>query len=147
MLRLFSSKNIMILGIVVAIIMFPFSKNGLGVSDVSAQIMDGGVLFERSHSVNTENQAEGMLEKAKNFFNSILGWVGDRVKSFTDLVDKFVGVSEDNKGTNAMFGLPLYIFLIIVGIFAFKFIFNILRDMLKAMFSSSDTKPKGRRRR
>jgi hypothetical protein len=137
----------MILGIVVSILTLPIARNGLGVLDVSAQMLEGGVLFERGHSVNTENQAEGTLDKAKKFFNSILGWVGDRVKSFTDLVDKFVGVSEDNKGTNAMFGLPLYIFLIIVGIFAFKFIFNILRDMFKAMFLSSDTKPKGRRRR
>jgi hypothetical protein len=130
----------MVLGIALSILLFP-------IANVSAQMFEGGVLLDRSHSVNTENQAEGMLEKTKKLFNSILSWIGKKVKSFTDLIDSFVGVSEDNKGTNAMFGLPLYILLIIVGIFAFKFIFNILRDILKAIFSSNDGKPKGRHRR
>jgi hypothetical protein len=144
--RSFSIKNAFIVGMVLFVLGLPTSQYNIGVQDVFAQeeAIEGGA--EGVESSNPENQESGFLQKVKNFFSAIGGWFGSKLKFFTDKIDAAVGVESDNKGTNALFGLPLYILVAIIGIFAFKLIFNILRDILKAIFSGGDGKPKGRHR-
>ena len=148
MSRLFSIKSAFIFGVALFFLGLPISQYNIGVQDVFAQeeVIEGEA--EGTESSNPENQESGFLQKVENFFGAIGGWLGNKLKFFTDKVDAAVGVSGDNKGTNALFGLPLYVFVAVVGFFVFKFAFNILRDMLKAIFSgNSGGKPKGRHKR
>jgi len=119
----------------------------IGVHGVLAQERDKDSESKGTHTSETLEEAEGKFDEAKNYFDSILGWIGNKLKFFTDKIDAAVGADKDNKGTNALFGLPLYILVAIFGLFALKLVFNIFRDILKALFSGDGGKPKGRHRR
>ncbi|MGV7220021.1 MAG: hypothetical protein ACQ9MH_00695 [Nitrospinales bacterium] len=144
--RLFLIKTTLIFGMVLFFFALPISQHNIGVHDVFAQeeVIESNA--EEVETSNSEKQESGFVQKVKNFFSAISGWFGKKLKFFTDKIDAAVGVESDNKGTNALFGMPLYIFVAIIGLFAFKLIFNILRDTLKAIFSGGDGKPKGRHR-
>lgn len=146
--RLFSIKIAFILAMALFFLGLPTSQYNTGVQDVFAQeeVVDGDA--EGAESSNPANQESGFLQKVENFFDIIKGWIGNKLKFFTDKIDAAVGTDPDNKGTNALFGMPLYILVAFVGLFAFKLVFNILRDMLKAIFSGDGGgKPKGRHKR
>ena len=136
---LFSIKNALIFGMVILFLGLPISQYDIGIQDVFAQeeVLEGDT--EGTENSNPENKESG-------FFQKIESWFGNKLKFFTDKIDAAVGVESDNKGTNALFGMPLYILVAVVGIFAFKLIFNILRDTFKAIFSGGDGKPTGRHR-
>ena len=148
MSRPFSIKNTFILAMALFIFGLPISQYNIGVQGVFAQeeVIDGDA--EGVENAKPENEESGVLQKIQNFFGAIVGWFGNKLKVFTDKIDAAVGVDSDNKGTNALFGLPLYLLVAVVCLFAFKLVFNILRGMLKAIFSGdSGGKPKGRHKR
>ena len=85
-------------------------------------------------------------DEAKELSGEAMDWVADKMSFFTDWVDSIVGIEGDNKGTNALFGLPIYVFVALVGLFALKMFYNVVRDSIKAIFRDTDGRPTGRHR-
>lgn len=92
-------------------------------------------------SESNKSQINDTFDKAKRFFGNIFGWIGDRITDYTDYVDELVDFESENKGPQALFGIPLYIGFALLFIFIVKLSYNIFRDMLKSIFSKAEEPP------
>ena len=144
--RFFNLKTAVVLGMFITFLGLPAGQYHAGVHAAFAQERDRASESKGTHTSETLEKAGGVFDKAKEYFGAVMDWVANKLKFFTDAVDSIVGIEGDNKGTNALFGLPLYVFVALVGAFMLKLFYNIVRDSLKSVFAK-DEGPTGRHRR
>ena len=143
----FLLKFALVFGVLLTFSGYPAGEYNIGVNDAYAQERDKKSESRGTHTSEKLKETGESLNAAEESLDEAMGWVAGKLKFFTDWVDSIVGIEGDNKGTNALFGLPIYVLVLFVGFFAIKMAYNIIRDTLKAIFSKSEGKPKGRHRR
>lgn len=126
----------------------PAGQHQMTVHDAFAQERDRESESKGTHTSKTLGEAseaaDDLWSDVKRYYGKFTGWLEDKFRPIKEKVDSMVGVEGDNKGTNAMFGWPIYIITVIVGLFIIKFAFNIIRDSLGAIFGKKDEGPRGR---
>ncbi len=145
--RFFHLKTALAFVTLISFLALPAGQYYAGVHETYAQERDKESESKGTHTSETLDKANGVVDKAKEYFGAVMDWVANKLKFFTDAVDSMVGIEGDNKGTNALFGLPLYVFVALVGTFMLKLAYNILRDSLKSLFAKDEGPPRGRHRR
>ena len=140
-------KNLIGLGIFFIVLGISAGHYQMRPLDAFAQERDKKSESKGTHTSDKLAETGEDYDKAKDATGKAMDWVADKMSFFTDWVDSIVGIESDNKGTNALFGLPIYVFVGLVGLFALKMTYNIVRDMLKSMFGKTDGRPTGRHRR
>lgn len=145
--RFFHLKTALAFVTLISFLALPAGQYHAGVHAAYAQERDKESESKGTHTSETLKKAGGVFDKAKEYFGAAMDWVAYKLKFFTDAVDSMVGIEGDNKGTNALFGLPLYIFAALVSAFILKLIYNIVRDSLKSVFAKDEGPPRGRHRR
>ena len=147
--RFFSINTGIVFGLTLIFSGLTVSHYHVGIQDVFAQERDKKSESKGTHTSETIGQASDTVDEAKEYLGEVMDWVADKLKLFTDVVDSMVGIEGDNKGTNALFGLPIYFFAALVGFFVIKLTYNIVRDSLAAIFGKSNEGPRrhsGRRK-
>jgi len=108
---------------------------------------DTAAVFAQERDKSTESkktQTYEKLGKAKQWYNNTLDWFGGKLIDFTDYIDNLVDFGSENKGPMALFGVPIYIAAIVIFFFIVKLGFNIIRDILIAIFGKSEAGPRRR---
>ena len=115
---------------------------------------DTAAVFAQERDRSTESkktETYDKLEKTSQWYNQVMEWVEDKVTDYTDFIDKWLDFGSENKGPQVMFTVPVYIASAFFFFFAIKLSFNIIRDILKAIFGKSEARPRrktvSRRRR
>ncbi len=106
---------------------------------------DNAAVFAQERDKSTESkktQTYDKLGKAKQWYNNTLDWFGGKLIDFTDYMDGLVDFGSENKGPMALFGAPIYVAAIVLFFFIIKFGFNIIRDILGAIFGKSEAGPR-----
>jgi hypothetical protein len=145
--RFFYLKAVVVLGMFITFLGLPAGQYHAGVHEAYAQERDKESESKGTHTSETMDKAGDAVDKAKEYFGAVMDWAANKLRFFTDAVDSIVGIEGDNKGTNALFGLPIYIFVALVGTFVLKMVYNIVRDSLKSAFAKDEGPPRGRHRR
>jgi len=92
-----------------------------------------------------KEKAVGFLQTIHSLWDGLVSWLESLVGGITDKVDAVFGFKKA-EGSQAFFGTVFYAGILIVLLFVLAFVFNILKDMFFAMFSSGGKKPPRRRR-
>lgn len=126
-----------------------FGMTVLFVSGINLETFgpDTAAVFAQERDRSTESkktQTYDKLGKTKEWYLNAVDWVDDRFTDYTDFIDKWLDFGSENKGPQVMFTVPVYIASAFFFFFAIKWSFNILRDILKAIFGKSEAGPRRR---
>lgn len=143
-------KSAIVFGMILLFFGLPVGQYQVTVHEAFSQERDKASESKGTHTSKTLNEAgnkfDDLMGDAKYYFGKFTGWLADLFRPIKEMVDSWVGVKGDNKGTNAMFGWPLYIIVTVIGLFLLKFAFNIIGSVFGAMFGKKDEGPRGRSR-
>ncbi len=85
-------------------------------------------------SKEAKENISGFWGSISNFFNNVAALIGGIINSMTSFVDNLFGFANGD-GAKAAFAGPIYFLMFVVLIFALKFFYNILKDMVKKVSS------------
>lgn len=108
---------------------------------------DTATVFAQERDKSTESkktQTYDKLGEAKQWYNRIVDWVVGKFTDGKDYIDDKFDFGSENKGPQVLFVMPVYLALIVFGFFIIKWSYNIIRDILKAIFGKSEEGPRRR---
>lgn len=126
-----------------------FGMTLLFVSGINLETFSPGTApaFAQERDRSTESkktQTYDKLGKTMAWYNNAVDWVSGKFTDAKDYIDEKFDFGSENKGPQVLFVLPVYLALIVFGFFMIKFGFNILRDILRAIFGKSEEGPRRR---
>ncbi len=85
-------------------------------------------------SKEAKKNVSGFWDSISSFFKTTGATIGSIINSMTSFVDNLFGF-ENGDGAKAAFAGPIYFLMAVVVIFALKFFYNILKDMVSKISS------------